>query len=76
MHCDCQAAISIAKNKFFNGKNRHIWLRHEAVKQLLKDGVISIDYVKSEMNLANPLTKPLGRKMILETSRGMGLMLK
>jgi hypothetical protein len=28
------------------------------------------------MNLANPLTKPLGRKIILETSRGMRLVLK
>ena len=32
MHCDCQAAISITKNKAFNGKNRHIHLRHEVVK--------------------------------------------
>ena len=45
--CDCQAAISIAKNKAFNGQNRHICLRHEVVKQLLKDEVIFIDYVKS-----------------------------
>ena len=73
MHCDCQAAISIAKNKAFNGKNIHIRLRHEVVKQLLKDGIISIDYVKSEVNLADPLTKPLRRKLILETSSGMGL---
>ena len=73
MHCDCQAAISIAKNKTLNGKNRHIRLRHEIVKQLLKDEIISIDYVKSEMNLANPLTKHLGRKLILETSSGIGL---
>jgi hypothetical protein len=28
------------------------------------------------MNLANPLTKLLGRKIILETSRGIRLMLK
>lgn len=27
------------------------------VKQLLKDGIISIDYVKSEVNLVDPLTK-------------------
>ena len=73
MHCDCQSAIAIAKNKSYNGKNRHIQLRHNLVKQLLKSGTISIDYVKSERNLADPLTKPLGRKMILETSRGMGL---
>lgn len=26
------------------------------VKQLLKDGIISIDYVKSEVNLVYPLT--------------------
>jgi len=43
------------------------------VKQLLKDGTIFIDYVKSEGNLADPLTEPLGRNMILETSRGMRL---
>ena len=67
MHCDCQLAISIAKNKTLNGKNRHIRLRHEVVKQLLKDEIISIDYVKSEVNLADPVTKPLGRKLILET---------
>ena len=71
MNCDCQAAISIAKNKSFNGKNRHIWLRHDVVK--LRNGVISINYVKSEINLVDPLAKPLGRKMILETLRGMRL---
>ena len=45
--CDSQSTISIAKNKTFNGKNIHIRLRHEIVKQLLIDGIISIDYVKS-----------------------------
>ena len=64
MHCDCQPAISKVKNKAFNRKNRHIRLRHEVVKQLLKDGIISIDYVKLEVNLVDPLTKPLGRKLI------------
>ena len=43
------------------------------VKQLLKDEIISIDYVKSKVNLVNPLTKPLRRKLILETSSGIEL---
>jgi len=73
IHCDCQLAIAIAKNKNYNEKNKHIQLRHNLVKQLLKSGIISTDYVRSEQNLADPLTKPLGRNMILETSRGMGL---
>ncbi len=72
MLCDRQAAITIAKNKTFNSKNRHIHLRHDVDKQPLKDGTISIDYVKSKVNLADPLTK-LGRKSINETSRAMKL---
>ena len=73
MHYDCQVAISIAKNKTFNGKNIHICLRHEVVKQLLKVGIISIDCVKSEVNLVDRLTKPLRGKLILETSGRMRL---
>ena len=42
------------------------------MKQLLKDEIISIDYVKLERNLANPLTKPLGRKHVLATLKEMG----
>jgi len=73
IHCDCQSTIAIAKNKTYNGKNRHIQLRHNLVSQPLRRGTISINYVKSERNLADPLTKPLGRNMILEKLRGMGL---
>ncbi|XP_071939024.1 uncharacterized protein [Coffea arabica] len=73
IHCDCQAAIAIAKNKSYNCKSRHMRLRHDVVKQLFRDGIISIDYVKSELNLADPLTKPVGRKLILQTTKEMGL---
>ncbi|KAL0309192.1 UNVERIFIED_CONTAM: Retrovirus-related Pol polyprotein from transposon TNT 1-94 [Sesamum radiatum] len=73
LHCDSQAAIGIAKNYAYNGKRRHIRLRHSAVKELLKNGIISLDYVRSERNLADPLTKGLTRRIILETSRAMGL---
>ncbi|KAL0441840.1 UNVERIFIED_CONTAM: Retrovirus-related Pol polyprotein from transposon TNT 1-94 [Sesamum radiatum] len=73
LHCDSQAAIGIAKNYAYNGKRRHIRIRHGAVKELLKGGIISLEYVRSERNLADPLTKGLTRRIILETSRAMGL---
>ncbi|XP_075074780.1 uncharacterized protein LOC142162334 [Nicotiana tabacum] len=73
LHCDSQAAIGIAKNIVYNEKRRHIRIRHDTVKQLLKYGIISLEYVRSERNLADPLTKGLARRVILETSRGMGL---
>ncbi|KAL0355798.1 UNVERIFIED_CONTAM: Retrovirus-related Pol polyprotein from transposon TNT 1-94 [Sesamum radiatum] len=36
LHCDPQAAIEIAKNYAYNGKRRHIRIRHGAIKELLK----------------------------------------
>ena len=73
IHCDCQAAIVKAKSKIYNGKNKHIRLRHNIIKQLLESGVVSLDYVKSELNLADPLTKPLNKRKVVDTSRGIGL---
>ncbi|KAL0285601.1 UNVERIFIED_CONTAM: Retrovirus-related Pol polyprotein from transposon TNT 1-94 [Sesamum angustifolium] len=64
LHCDSQAAIGIATNYAYNGKRRHIRIRHGAVKKLLKNEIISLDYVRSERNLADPLTKGLTRRII------------
>ncbi|CAH9139832.1 unnamed protein product [Cuscuta epithymum] len=74
LHCDSQAAISVAVSSVYNGKRRHIRIRHASLKLLIKNSVISLDYVKSERNLADPLTKGLARKLVLESSKGMGLM--
>ena len=74
IRCDNQAAIAKAKSKMFNGKNKHIRLRHNIVRQLLEARVISLDFVRSELNLADPLTKPLNRKLAEQTSRGMRLL--
>ena len=57
IHCDNQATISRAQNVIYNDKSRHIRRRHNTVKQLLSIGIISIDFVSS--NLADPLTKGL-----------------
>ena len=77
MHCDSQATIAKAKakSKIFNGKNRHIRLRHNIVRQLLETGVISLEFVRSELNLANPLTKPLNKKLVEKHRGGWGLCL-
>ena len=73
LHCDSQATLSRAYSHIYNGKSRHIGLRHSYVRQLLTDGVITIDFVRSCQNLADPLTKGLARDLMWKTSKGMGL---
>ena len=73
IHCDSMAALTRAKNHIYNGKSRHIRRRHNTIKDLLKNGIISIDYVKSKENIVDPLTKGPSREQISYSSRGMSL---
>ena len=72
IHCGNQAAISRAQNIIYNGKSKHIHRRHNTVKQLLSNRIISIDFVSSKDNL-DPFTKGLSGERINCASRGMGL---
>ena len=60
IHCNSQSVIGRAQNNMYNGKSRHI-CRHNTIRQLLSTRVISLDYVKSKDNIADPLTKRLNR---------------
>nr|GEW10112.1 hypothetical protein [Tanacetum cinerariifolium] len=73
MYCDSQATLSKAYNAVYNGKSRHIHLRHNYVRQVIENGTISVVYVKSCRNLADLLTKPMRRDLVSVTTRDMGL---
>ena len=57
IHCDSKSAIGRAQNDIYNNKSRHMRRRHNTVRQLLSNRIISIDYIKSKDILADPLTK-------------------
>ena len=71
MYCDSEATLSKAYSKMYNGKSRHIGLRHDYIRQLIESDIISIVYVRSNNNLANPFTKALSRDTVRVTSIGM-----
>ena len=73
IHCDSKSAIGRAQSHMYNGKSRHIRRRHNTMRQLLSSGIISIDFIKSKENIADPLTKSLSREQVNCSSRGMGL---
>ena len=73
IHCDSQSAIGRAQNSMYNGKSRYIRCRHNTIKQQLSTGVISVDFVKSKDNIADPLTKGLNGELVEKSSKGMRL---
>jgi hypothetical protein len=55
--------------------SRHIkrWLKF--VRKVRNSGVMTLDYIHTEKNLVDPLTKGLSRNVINATSKEMGLRL-
>ena len=73
--CDSQLAIGRAQNSMYNGKSRHIRRRHNTIRHLLSTGVISVNYVKSNVNIVDSLTKGSNRELVEKSSKEMGLKL-
>ncbi|CAJ2651716.1 unnamed protein product [Trifolium pratense] len=74
IHCDSTAAIAKLENRFYNGKRRQIRRKHSTVRELITTGAVRVDHVRTNDNLADPLTKGLARDKVQNTSVKMGLM--
>ena len=64
IHCNSQSAIGRAQSHIYNGKSRHIHQRQNIVRQLLSNGIMTIEYIRSKENIADPLTKGLTREHV------------
>ncbi|XP_074314899.1 secreted RxLR effector protein 161-like [Silene latifolia] len=73
IHCDSSATLAKAYSEVYNGKSRHLGVRHSAVRELITHGTISVDFVRTHHNLADHLTKGLAKDLVIKSVIGMGL---
>ncbi|GJV00991.1 zinc finger, CCHC-type containing protein [Tanacetum coccineum] len=73
IHCDSAATLAKAYSQMYNGKSRHLGVRHSMIRELIMNGVISIEFVRSQHNLADHSTKGLARDLMNKSVIGMGL---
>ena len=59
--CDNTYAIPIAKETRFHKKTNHMKLRFNSIHNYIKGGYIEVCKVHMDLNVADPLTKPLPR---------------
>ncbi|GJV36764.1 hypothetical protein Tco_1409241 [Tanacetum coccineum] len=52
------AAATLAKaySQMYNGKSRHLDVRHSMIHELIMNGVVSIEFMRSQQNLVDHLT--------------------
>ncbi|GKA15095.1 zinc finger, CCHC-type containing protein [Tanacetum coccineum] len=73
INCDSAATLAKAYSQMYNGKSRHLGVRHSMIRELIMNDVISIEFVWSRQNLADHLTKGLARDLVNKLVIGIGL---
>ena len=61
IYVDNTGAIALGKNNMVTKRSKHIDIRYHFTRECYNDGLIDILHVGSEENIADILTKPLGR---------------
>lgn len=59
LYCDNMSAIVISKNPIQHNRTKHIDMRHHFLRELVEGKIISLEYVRSSLQLANIFTKHL-----------------
>nr|GEX78789.1 zinc finger, CCHC-type [Tanacetum cinerariifolium] len=64
IRCKSAPTMASAYSQIYNGKSRHLGVRHSMVKELIRNCVISIEFVRTQHNLADHLTNGLARDLV------------
>ncbi|GJZ30277.1 zinc finger, CCHC-type containing protein [Tanacetum coccineum] len=72
IYCDSAATLAKAYSQMYNRKFRHLGVRHNIIRELIMNEVVSIEFVRSQ-NLVDYLTKGLARDLVIKSAERMGL---
>ena len=71
--CDDTSAIALAKESRFHKRTKHIKRRFNSIRDLVQVGYIEICKMHTDLNVADPLTKPLSRAKYDQHQDSMGV---
>jgi len=70
---DNKSALALAKNPVFHEKSKHIRIKYHFLRSCLEDGTIKAEHLSTTDQLADILTKSLGKAKFQEMRRRIGL---
>ena len=70
---DSKSALALAKNPFFHERAKHIHVKYHFIRDCLEEGSIKANYIATTDQLADILTKSLGKSKFQEMRQRIGL---
>nr|GEW02340.1 hypothetical protein [Tanacetum cinerariifolium] len=65
------ATLAKAYSQMYNRKSRHLGVKSNMIRELITNGVIYIEFVRSQQNLDGYLTKGLARNLVIKSAKVM-----
>jgi ATP sulfurylase len=59
IYCDNQSCIKLSKNPVFHDHSKHIEIRYHFIRDYVQRGVVELQYISTEEQVADILTKAL-----------------
>jgi hypothetical protein len=73
IYCDNSSTIKLSKNPVMHGRSKHIDVRFHFLRELTRDGVVTLLHCRSQEQLADIMTKPLPRVVFEKLRMLMGV---
>lgn len=70
---DNQAAIALSRNPEFHKRTKHVGIRYHRIRQEQEAGIVAVDYVETEWNPADALTKGVTSGQLERCLRGLNV---
>ena len=70
---DNKSAIEISRNLVYHGQTKHIEVRYHFIRNCIEENKVMLKYVRTDDQLADLFTKPLGITKFLEFRKKIGI---
>ena len=71
--CDNTSAINLSKNLVQHSRTKHIEIRHHFLCDEVLKGAIKLDFIPTNLQLADIFTKPLKNEDFIRIQRSLGI---
>lgn len=74
IHCDNQSCVKLSENPIFHDRSKHIEIRYHFIRDMVQKGAVRLQYISTDEQIANILTKPLSRVKFVYFRDKLGVM--
>jgi hypothetical protein len=73
LHVDNMSAIALSRNPVHHERSKHIDVKYHYIRECIEDDKVDVSHVSTDGQLADILTKALGRVKFIEMRLKLGV---